>query len=177
MGGGHEVKSLAESGAMKSTFLLFLFFLIYLANQATATGGEDQKTTKDESTVRLSELTAQSDEEIRDYVQNHKNEKITEIKLNIAWDKCSAKGFSYLIELKNLEIITLVGNTSEPYTERNGNFYFKAIATPDSFVEQISAIKGLKSVQVWYGCLLENQKQILRKKLSTCSISEHLNKI
>ena len=162
---------------MKSTPLLSLFILICLGNQAPTLCGEDQKVSKEVNTAPPSELTAQSDEEIEAFVQSHKHENITELKLNIAWEKCSAKGFSKLIEFKKLEKITLVGNTSEPYTEKNGNFYFKAISTPNSFAEKISEIKSLKSIQVWYGCLPESQKQIIKKKMSACVIDEHLNKI
>ena len=162
---------------MKNTLLLSLFILICLGNQAPTLGGEDQKVSKEENPATPSELTAQSDEEIEAFVQSHKHENITKLTLNIAWAKCSAKGFSYLIEFKKLEKITLVGNTSEPFTEKNGNFYFKAISTPDSFAEQISEIKSLKSIQVWYGCLPESQKKIIKEKLPACKVDEHLNKI
>jgi len=155
---------------MKTALLLMLFTLthyaVVLAEEAPATP----------KGIRLT-LEAETDEAIEAFVQKHKDEKISTLRLTLSWTRCTAKGYSQLANFKGVDCIELSGGSPKVWREKDGNYFFDPLPSPESFAENVAEIKSLKTIEVWYGCLKDSQKAIIKKKLPQCEIHEHMNKI
>jgi hypothetical protein len=128
-------------------------------------------------TEKLTDFTAHSDAQIEAFVQKHKQQTISTLRVRIDWKKCSALAIATIGELTSVKKIALSGDTPESFEERDGSYFFKPINAPDSFAEALSKIKTLKRIDIWNGCFSDRHRETIKKALPECEINEHMNKL
>jgi hypothetical protein len=122
------------------------------------------------------QLQSDTDAGIADFANKHAGERI--IGLNIRVGAMTAKGFSYLSQLKGLYALSL-GNTA--ISDKNVKQYeiygvFNPLLSDDQVLE-IAKIRSLRVLYIWYGSLTGQQRALLRTMLPECKISENINKL
>ena len=119
-------------------------------------------------------LDATSDEAVATFVGSHPEGDVHSLMLLRI--RCGPDGFSQLRRLKGLYVLSLSGGwTTEPVEWVDEKPKFKSVLS-DAVVREIAEIESLRVLNLWYGSLTKEQKQILESALPKCELVENLNK-
>lgn len=117
-----------------------------------------------------------SEDSIRWFVESRLGQDTKSLSI-FAFGEADLLSFSHLKQLRSLTYLTL--SNRHPLIVGTGGTdlcLFAPVLT-DEAVRELSQIKTLRLITIWYGSFSEAQKCILRRAIPECIIEENLNKM